>query len=245
VALAVVAGGFLGGYLASVFVLFPSQGSATDLITVPELVGREGEGARELLIERGLEYVEATALHHPEAPVGTVVAQSPLPGQMSRPGASVRVTLSLGARQRAVPDVEGLSQRQAEIVMERAGFRTDVSRVDAEAEVGEVVSTEPAAGTEVRLPSRVHLLVSAGPPRVEVPDLANRSLSEAQAMVERLGLRLGSVERDWASQAAPGTVIGQAPSAGRVVDRGRRISVTVAAVPPVEPGDTSSRGGAD
>lgn len=238
----VVGVGFGIGYLVTLLVLLPAQGDATDLVQVPELVGRTAESARELLSRRGLEYAEATSLYHPEAPAGVVVAQNLLPGQVARPGAQVRVTLSLGPRQRQVPDVGGLSRRQAEIVLERAGFRADVTFVDADANVGEVISTDPTAGTEVRLPGSVRLLVSAGPPRVEIPDLVTRSLPEAQSTLERLGLRVGQISRDWASQAAAGTVIGQSPGPGSVVDRGTSVSLTVAVVPPVEPGDTAGIG---
>lgn len=234
--------GFGGGYLVTVIVFFPAQGASNDLVKVPELVGRSGEDAEVLLEGKGLKYEETTAFHHPEAPAGAVVAQNPLPGQMTRPGAPVRVTLSLGPREQAVPDVRGLSRRQAEIVLERAGFRTDVNFVDAEVDVGRVVDTEPDPGTGLVLPGNVRLQVSAGPPRVEVPDLVTRSLPEAQSLLERLGLRVGSVSREWASQSAAGTVIGQAPESGTVVDRGTRVSVTVAVVPPVEPGDTASEG---
>lgn len=241
-AFGIVGIGFGIGYLVTLLVLLPAQGDATDLVQVPELVGRTAESARELLSRRGLEYTETASLHHPEAPAGVVVAQNLLPGQMARPGAQVRVTLSLGPRQRPVPDVGGLSRRQAEIVLARAGFRADVSFVDAEANVGEVISTDPAAGTEIQLPGSVRLLVSAGPPRVEIPDLVTRSLPEAQSTLERLGLRVGRITRDWVSQAAAGTVIGQSPGPGAVVDRGTSVSLTVAVVPPVEPGDTARVG---
>lgn len=240
-ALAIGGIGFLGGYLATVLALFPAQGGSSGLVSVPELVGRTGDDAHHLLENRGLKYVDAASLHHPQAPAGRVVAQSPLPGQMARPGAPVRVTVSLGPRQQPVPDVSGLSWREAQIVLARDGFRTDVGWVDAEADVGEVVSTEPKAGTEVRLPGNVRVLVSAGPPRAEVPDLVTRSLSETQGILERLGLKLGKVSRDWASQEAPGTVIDQSPASGTVVDRGTRIAVTVAVVPPLESGDSSAQ----
>ena len=232
--------GFLGGYLVTVFALFPVQGPRTSLVSVPELVGRTADEARRLLDSRGLGYVEAASLHHPEAPAGRVVAQSPLPRQMARPAAPVRVTLSLGPREQVVPDVSGLSWRQAQIVLARDGFRTDVGWVDAERDVGDVVSTDPEAGSRVQLPGDVRVLVSSGPPRVEVPDLVTHSLSESQGVLERLGLKLGKVGRDWASQEAPGTVISQSPASGTVVDRGTQIRVTVAVVPPRESRDSIS-----
>ncbi len=84
---------------------------------------------------------------------------------------------------------------------------------------------------------------SSGPmarPRVLVPDVVTRSLPEARAVLERLGLQLGVVVRDSTSLAAPGTVIAQSPDPGVVVDRATGIVVTVAiAPPPLDPPDSS------
>lgn len=228
----VVAGGFLLGYLVAALAVFPSQGVGSDLQTVPDLAGLSVEEARTALQRRGLGYEQVASLNHPQAPLGTVVAQDPLPGQRLASGSAVGVTLSMGAKVLPVPDVVGLDHEQASVALRGAGFEIDSRRVDAEEVVGQVVSTDPLPGTPVRLPGRVTLIVSAGPPAVAIPDLVTRASSEAQKTLERLGLQLGSVSRDSTSLAAPGTVIGQSPTAGTVVRRGTRVSVTVAIVPP-------------
>jgi serine/threonine-protein kinase len=94
-----------------------------------------------------------------------------------------------------------------------------------------VVDTRPSAGTPLEPEATVQIIVSAGLPRVAVPDLVSLSLAEAQKDLERLGLRLGRVSRDSAALAAPGTVLGQSPSPGTVVERATRIRVTVATEP--------------
>lgn len=228
--IAVAAVGFLVGYLITVVAVFPPQSAAAGLKRVPELVGRSADEARSRVERADLVYEEA-GLHHPDAP-GTVVAQEPLGGQMAEPGSAVRVTLSLGPKMHPVPDVVGLSHLQAEVALERAGYENELIWVDAEADVGEVVGTQPAPGTPLGLPGQVSVLVSAGLPRVRVPDLVTRSLAEAQATLERLGLRLGDVSEDSASLAAPGTVLRQSPRAGNEVARATKVAVSVAIAPP-------------
>jgi len=222
--------GLLVGYLISVFVVFPSHNPAGGLRRVPELVGLSEEEARQVLERADLDYEVEAGLHHNSA-IGTVVAQEPLGGQMASPTSAVKVSVSLGPKLAPVPDVVGLSHSQAEIALASAGYVSELVWVDAEADVGEVVDTRPAPGTPVQLPGQVQLIVSAGPPTVEVPDLITRSLAEARATLERIGLRLGTVREDSESLAAPGTVLGQNPRAGRVVDRATRIAVTVAVAP--------------
>ncbi|UCC73331.1 MAG: PASTA domain-containing protein [Gemmatimonadota bacterium] len=227
---AIVAAGLLIGELVMLLFIFPPQSVATDLARVPDLVGQTAEQARQRVERRRFSYEEAAGIPHTE-PEGTVVAQEPLPGQMAPPGSPVRVTLSFGPPQRPVPDVIGLSHEQAEMVLRKSGFEVAVTHVDAGEDVGEAVGTRPGPGTRLELPGSVRLLVSAGERTVLVPDLAVQSLAEAEATLERLGLRLGEVAEDSASLAAPGTVLAQTPASGYEVARGSRVSVTVAVAP--------------
>jgi serine/threonine-protein kinase len=196
--------------------------------------------ARQVLEGAGLGYEEAVGMHG-SAPEGTVVAQEPLPGQRTQPGSTVRVTLSLGPRTRSVPDVIGLGHEQATVVLGQSGYDSELVRVDAEADVGTVVATEPDPGTPLEVPGRVRVRVSAGPPRVRVPDLTALSLPDAQATLERLGLRAGAIRWTAADSLAPNSVVGQAPQAGVEVEREAEIDLVVArlqADTSVTPGDS-------
>ncbi len=223
--------GFLLGYLITTLAVYPSQNVASGLVRVPNVVGMTAEDAQTAVGESDLEYEEAAGLNHSEPP-GTVVAQEPLPEQMAPPNSTVRVTLSMGARERPVPDVVGLNRDQAEIVLTRAGYVTDIVWVDAENDVEQVVGMRPAAGTAIKVSGSVQLLVSAGPRTPDVPDLSTSSLDEAREALDRLGLRLGEVTERPDSLAAPGTVLSQSPQPGSVLDRGAAVSVVVAVVPP-------------
>lgn len=233
IVLGVMGGGLLVGYLIAVLFVFPAKSSSVELLRVPEVVGLATAEARELIGAAGLTYDEQGGLSH-RAPAGTVVAQEPLAGQMAEPGSSVRVVVSLGPTLSPVPDVVGLKYSQAELALARAGYASESDWVDDDADVGQVVDTRPAPGTPLGLADTVRLFISAGARRVRVPNLVTLSLSGARETLERLGLRLGDVQQDSASLAAPGTVLGQAPSPGEVVDRATRVAVTVATVPDLE-----------
>jgi len=69
---------------------------------------------------------------------------------------------------------------------------------------GVVLEQNPAGGAEVKKGRKVYLLVSTGnPPMVEVPDLKDLSMREAQAVLETKGLKLGKVEK----RPGPGAVL--------------------------------------
>jgi serine/threonine-protein kinase len=218
------------GYLIAARWLFPAPTApgGEKLVELPELVGLDGERARERVTDLGLTYELSSEVYHAQAAAGLVVAQSPLPGQLARPGAPVRVTVSLGPQRVTVPDVKGLSERQARIIIEQLGFTTTIRSRDAPVRNGQVLNTSPAAGTELAVPAEVELVVSRGFAVSAVPDLLGRHAEDVEGILDELGLRLGVVSFDEAAADAPGRVIGQTPPAGYNLRSGGRVAIQVA-----------------
>lgn len=220
---------FFGGYLIAGAWLSPGGGAADagPLVEVPELVGLSDAEARSRATEAGLEYRVRSGIAHPRAPEGAVLAQSPIPGQLARPGAPVAVTLSRGPETRALPDVSGLSERQATIVLERLGFRVSVRRTPHAGEAGRAWGTEPSAGEDLAVPTDVVLLVSEGPGLAEVPDLTGRHIDDALQLLAGAGLALGAISYDPLAADAPGRIVGQYPPGGYALHRGDPVEVRV------------------
>lgn len=238
---------FGAGYLISAEWLFPASGpqaAAGEVSEVPDMVGLDAEDARAALSGAGLEYRVRSEMSHPEAPAGAVIAQSPLPGQFARPGAPVEVTLSEGPRRRTVPDLRGLSGRQAQIVLERLGFGTSVDTAASEVERGRVVGTRPEAGSGRTLPADVAVVVSRGPDVSDVPELVGLHVDDVEARLRENGFRLGEVTYDPEAFAAPGRVIGQTPAPGYALREGGRVSISVAGSPPEPSAGGEASGGA-
>lgn len=154
------------GYLVAVFVLFPPTEVSGSGTPTPDLVGRTTTEAQRDLVAAGLGEMEITELPHPDVDAGTIIAQSPLPGQHIRPGADVRVALSSGPARVLVPDVLGFSADRAESMLTRAGFDVTRSVEESLASEGRVIRTDPQPGQPRTLPASVTIIVSAGPPAV-------------------------------------------------------------------------------
>lgn len=226
---------FGAGYLISAEWLFPASGpeaAADEVVEVPDMVGLDEADARAALADAGLDLRVRAEMPHPEAPEGAIVAQSPLPGQYARPGAPVEVTLSEGPRRRTVPDLRGLSGRQARIVLERLGFSASVDTASSDVERGRVVGTRPEAGSDRALPSEVTVVVSRGPEVSDVPELVGVHVDDVEERLRERGFRLGEVTYDPEAFSAPGRVIGQTPAPGYALREGGRVSVRVAGSPP-------------
>lgn len=222
---------FMGfGYLIATRLLFPAPSApgGEALVELPELVGLDVASAEERVRGLGLNFDAGSEVYHAHAAAGLVVAQSPLPGQLARPGAPVRVTVSLGPQRVVVPDVTGLSERQARIILEQLGFRTTIQSRDAPIRSGRVLRTSPEAGTEMSVPSEVNIVVSKGFAVAAVPDLIGRHAEDVEEILDELGLRLGVVSFDEDAPDAPGRVIGQTPPPGYNLRADGRVAIQVA-----------------
>lgn len=225
----IVAAFFGGGYLAAAQWVFPGGRPAEDpsLVRVPELVGLTEDEAQDRLDRLQLEYTVRSGVTHPMAPEGAVLAQDPLPGQFARPGAPVYVSVSRGPELHVLPDVSGLSERQATIVLERLGYAVAVERITHTLEQGRAVSTTPEAGTELAVPAEVTLVVSEGRPVVQVPELVGRHVDDAESTLAEAGLDLGAITYDPQALEAPGRIVGQYPPAGYSLREGEKVEVRV------------------
>lgn len=215
------------GYLVATQLLFPAPPPPTNLVTVPDLKGQDVREAEVSLVSAGLGLEAVDSLLHPTVPRGRIVGQSPLPGQMAVRGSAVRVTRSLGPQTRAVPDVRNLDATRAQVILETVGLQVAVDSVDSEVPRGRVVSTSPAGGSVVGLPSQIRVSVSLGPALVAMPYLLGMEEAAATAVLDSLGLVVGSVEEVGGEARDAGIVLDQQPPADTPVERGSAVRLAV------------------
>ncbi len=170
-AVGVVLASFLIGYALAVFVLFPVPATASAGLTVPDVVGLPLDEAEREIATVGLTTTDPMWLAA-AVDSGRVIAQSPLPGQHLREGASVQLAVSTGPAPVRIPPVRGMDHEQARALLEELGFEVSRRQAVAALPEGRVVATQPEVGTALHPPAPVLLTVSAGPPPAApvVPD---------------------------------------------------------------------------
>jgi eukaryotic-like serine/threonine-protein kinase len=219
--------GSVGGYLFSTRVLFPVPPPPGDLTPVPRLIGEtQQEAARQLALS-GLVLGRVDSLRHPTVPEGSILGQSPLPGQLSLEGDTVWVALSTGPERRSVPDVSRLRADRARTVLEATGFSVVVDSVESGTPLGGVVAIVPPPGTESTVPREIRLSVSKGPAMVEMPLLLGMEEESATALLASLGLVVGDVEMRFRFGRDQGLVVGQEPPYGTLVAVGSAVRLVV------------------
>jgi penicillin-binding protein 1A len=127
-----------------------------------------------------------------------------------------------------VPDVVGLSLRDAESKLGDAGFEADANDVHSAKPEGIVVAQAPSAGAKAKEGSTVSLDVSSGTrPGVMVPAVVGRQSQAARAALHAAGFVV-SVSVESVTQADKvGVVLAQSPAAGSRVRHGASVHITV------------------
>ena len=147
-----------------------------DSAEVPSVTGQSLSSATAVLKAHGFD--TNTTLVPNQAPRDTVLEQDPPPASRLDKGSTITLSVSTGPGTVEIPDVQGLSTKDAKKKLEDAGLEV-TSRQEFSDDVAEglVFGTDPALGTGVATGSTVTMLISKGPNTVAVPGVVGLSQS--------------------------------------------------------------------
>jgi beta-lactam-binding protein with PASTA domain/predicted Ser/Thr protein kinase len=216
-----LAGGAAAAYLLTRPVLKP----------VPAVVNENVTAASAVVHNAG--FTVATINVQNDAPNGIVISEYPPAGTKLAHGNAVQLTVSTGPGDRNVPTVARLPVKQAQAAIVHAGLRAArvISQSSTTIPAGDVIRTDPNAGTPILAGSPVTLFVSTGRPLATVPEVRGDTVGAAKAKLRQAGLTW-SITDVVSSTVAPGLVISENPSVGSQQAVGSTISLTVAKAPP-------------
>jgi len=203
-------------------------------VTVPDLSGMNDVEARHALDTLGLQFQLGETKPSKLAP-NTVLAQNPEAGAVVKHGRRVYLVLSGGTEKTTVPDLQGHTQREAQFMLERAGFRLGTITTDSSSEFPQnvVMSQSIAPNTLAISGTAVSIEVSSGVPvagEIAVPDLVGIPLSEAQRIISNSGFVLGKITFQPSSKLVPNTVLEQYPRANETAVKGAHVDLFVSSV---------------
>lgn len=121
-----------------------------------------------------------------------------------------------------VPDVTNKPIAEARAELESAGFTigTETEVYSSEVDTGNVVSTNPEAGTQAQKGATVNISVSKGTEEVEVPGLRGKTADEAQKTLANYGLVGEEGDKVYSDDYAEGEVAEQETKAGTTAYKG-------------------------
>jgi serine/threonine-protein kinase len=161
---------------------------------------------------------------------GTVVTQDPAAGTKVDEKSTIDLGVSSGPGQQIVPDVANLPAKQAVQQLNSSGFTvTQDPQPSLTVMKGLAIKTSPPKDRLIPRGSEVRLLVSSGPPQVQVPSVVGQDKDVARATLQDQGFKVTAALAT--SDTPKGKVISQSPGGGATVDKGSRVTITVSKGP--------------
>ena len=192
---------------------------------VPDVRGDPLEAAKTAITEANLLVGIITEDWDPEVPAGSVASTEPAVGDELKPGTPVDIVVSKGPKPVRLANYAGSSASEVQAELEGAGLVVTVKEeFSTEYAEGLVISTLPGKGERVPVGSTVELLVSKGPPPVEVPYLIDMKRDDAVYLLQDLGL---NVEVNEPPFTPLNRVISQDPAAGTLIPAGSTVTITI------------------
>ena len=204
-------------------------------VKVPDLLGKTENEAQQILRESNLGYKYLGETSSDEYAAGQIAGQDTAPGSTVKTNTRIGYTLSIGSAQAlTVPDLTNKTQADAEKALASIGLLVSVdnTRYSDEVVSGNVITTNPGAGSSVHEGDTVTIYVSQGQnsQSVQVPDTRGKYKEDAMAMLTNSGLYV-YVASEPSTTVDANLVIRQDIAPGSSVQTGSSITITVSTGP--------------
>jgi len=219
--------------LVSAVVAFLGFGKFWSLneVTVPDVVGKQVDTARNIIISNNLR-VSVSDAFNDKVPAGQVISQQPEAGTTVKEQRTITIIVSKGGEVTVVPDLRGLSRRDAELQIKNSGLK--LGRVDEQfaeaAPADTVISQNPRPPAQVTKGTTIDIVISKGtsPKKVALPDFQGSLLTTVATQLESLKLKQGKITEIPNDKYPPGTIISQNPPPATEVTEGTTIDFSIA-----------------
>ena len=214
--------------------------------TLPDVAGKSQQDAADVLAKLALT-VDPTIVteNNPDVEAGKVIGTDPPAGTTVKQGDVIKLIVSAGANQVAVPPVEGLSRSNALASLTATEYGLKVTEQEEPSETvpaGSATRTDPPAGQLVDKGSDIVLYISTGKAKVKVPPLTGLTEAQAVAKLDEMLLQHTIKYQPVPSgDSTDGRVISQTPSVNVEIDAGGMVNLVVAkaTAPPTTPPTTT------
>lgn len=220
----------LFGFMIGAFFAFGKFWSNNE-VTVANVVGKQVDIARSILTNQNLR-VNVTESYNDKVAAGNVISQFPEANSIVKEQRMINIVVSKGGEVTVVPDLRGLSRRDAELQLKNAGLvlgRID-EQFNADAPADTIINQQPRPPAQVNKNTAIDLVVSkgAGPRKFALPDFRGTPLNTVNTQVESLKLKVGKVTEEVNDKYPVGTIIGQNPAPSTEITEGAAVDFTVA-----------------
>lgn len=218
--------------------LFKDDPSLSREITIPDFVNQVYSEQLKIDLEEQGYNITIKNKYDSSLPPNTIIKQDPVKGSKrivieGQQKCDLTLTVSVGDQTIEIPDCAMKEYRNVQILLEEVGLRCSVKFIkDDLIQEGYVIKTDPVTGTLVNKNQTVIIYVSEGPEieEVDMPNLAGKTIEEAEKLLNDLKLSLGEIEYQEADNPK-GEVLEQSIEKETKVTTGTEVHIVVSKGP--------------
>ncbi len=209
-----------------------------DIVTVPDLIGKEVVYVLEILTDLGLNTKVKGFEYSEDIPKNHIIFQQPEPSVEIKKGRDIKVVISKGAKNILMPNLQRLSLQQARIIIEENGLCHGEQSVTYSSifEKDNIIAQVPSPGAQITRGGCVNLLLSLGirPRAYKMPVLNALTLDDAVGLIEKSNLILGEIKSLFFADKPKDTITDQDPLAGSLVFEGTLVNLVLNRKPDIQ-----------
>jgi serine/threonine-protein kinase len=202
-----------------------------DEIEMPDVIEMNIDEARKMLTENGFNVLVKDSLYDANHELGTVIEQNPYPYALVKEGRRVYLSISIGEKPILMPNLFGVSPREAELILETYDLvlRARNYVYSDMYHEGTVMGQSYPPGQEIKAGSKINITISLGKLKEEMqlPNLVGKSLYEARERLRKLGVKIGEVSYLERDNILPETILSQSIEPGTTVTAEDMIDLVV------------------
>ncbi|MER3329127.1 MAG: PASTA domain-containing protein, partial [Candidatus Kapaibacterium sp.] len=210
--------------------LLPSIVHDRETVNVPSIEGKSLKEASEILNANNLFY-EIVSEQYSGQIEGIILKQIPEPNKQVKSKRPIFITISKGKETIEMPDLTGISVRQARVQLYNNGLNIgDIQYTYSDlVPKDSVISQNIIKGKNLIYGDTVKLIVSKGPEnQIYIPKLSGMAFEGIESYLISEGFKLGNVEFIENDTFVPGTIISQLPNSNTLAQTGQYINIVVA-----------------
>jgi len=194
---------------------------------MPSVLGQSQDTAVRTLQSDGLT-VQIVQDFSATVGAGLVISSDPGVGTRIRKDSTVTLDVSKGPDRPAVPTLTGLPLADAEKAVRKAGLTVGKVTQESSDNVaqGDVIRSNPGAGTRQQPNTPVALVVSSGATPVDLPDVTGESVDQATADLTDAGFKVQIAPDEVFSDEDAGNVASMSPN-GQTAAEGTTVTLTI------------------
>lgn len=210
----------------STVVLSVSKGKERYIIP-SRLIGTDPNEASTVLATLTLTVSDTLQTYSDQVALGKVVRTVPSIGSQVRRATAITLVVSKGPAPVSVPVLNGQTVAKATTLLGKIGLKLDVADeiYDDSSTAGQIISSNPSSGTQVKKGTTVNVTVSKGPSLIPVPNVVGMGADQAVATLRAAGFKV--VKHNRLGVVVFNSVYSQNPASGSSAPRGSTVTIEI------------------